>query len=194
MRGGRLGTVAATPWWQWALALGVMGMLSLAGLGHYHEFTTRSRRHGCISNQGSIDKMIAVWESRNQALPVDRELWLDLSSRGRILRVSPQLAAFQEERGIAPANRLRPGSDVLYTLCRDEIVFICPTRWILLSMQLGDETRKHHGLDVEMHYRWMSSTAPRAELDRGKRGAMCLLYGQVGPRYEPEDRHLLSGR
>jgi hypothetical protein len=169
--------------WSWVLMLALMSGCVAMGVSKYVEFTTMSHDRGCVSSQNSIDKTVGVWEAQFVALPTDRDVWIELGTDGRVTRVSPDLAAWQKTQRVPEKNALAPGATVLFEYNRDESVFACVERLKLV-------TPERLRASPEVHYRFIQSAKPCKELRGRKRGTLCLLYGELGPRGgEPHTPH-----
>lgn len=156
--------------------------LLINSVSMYTEFTPTSRSRGCMYNQNSIDKCMGVWESQNVELIKRGPLWIELDTRGRIARVSPELQAIGTAPGIPAQQTLRPGSSVLFDYSKDMNIFTCPERANRVGAAINDTA-------VEVEYRWMWSPDPIPELGGRRRGAICLFHHSVGPRDDPDARH-----
>jgi hypothetical protein len=179
------------PWWHWLFVGGILVLLSAAGISKRFEFESQSRARGCVSNQNSIDKAMRVWESQNVPLPVDRDLWIDIGTDGRIARVSADVEALQARLPVAERSRLARGSSVLFDLIKDHWVFWCPTRVNQVASHVGWDAARERSLSrPEVHYRWVSSSTSRADLGSPRR-TCCMLYGRHGVREDPDARHAL---
>jgi hypothetical protein len=168
-------------WLAFAL-LFVGGCELFFGHHHSHEYTSVSRARGCVSNLNSIDKCVGVWESQNVAIPMDRETWIEVDSRGRVTRVSPTVTELMKRAEVPARVRLAPGSTVLFDYVKDLNVFRCMSRVHAIQDEVLDK-------NPETHYRWVSSPEPREELRGRKRGVICLLHHDVGPRDRPDAVH-----
>lgn len=175
--------LSAIPW-RWVFALGVMGVLAFSGTDKYRLFAQQARVRGCIANQSTLAKAIGVWESQNVQLPADATAWIDVTTGGRVARVSPKLAGASAPWQAVPAQaKLVRDADVLFRYTRDVNLFRCPQRYSALRDRLGArETGKYLEENPEVHYRWV-----------GGRG-VCLLHGEIGPREDPDLVHAEARR
>lgn len=180
----RAGSIA----WAWLIVLGVLATLSWMGFSYQHEFTTLSRLRGCVSNQHALDKAIAVWESQYQPLPEDRAIQIDFASDGTIARTSPALDTWQAAARVPVAALLTRGSSVIFKYTKDVGLFQCPGRYQFVALSdemLQERLRKQ----PEIHYRFLSSPRPLPELGGRKRGVICELFGEIGPRDDLRNPH-----
>lgn len=152
-----------------------------------HEQSGYSRARGCMSNQNSIDKCIGVWESQRDAVPIKRDLWIELLSDGSIGRVSKDVEVFNASLKLPANEELKPGSKVLFNYTKDLNLFRCPARWNELADRGDAEVQL--AKQPEVHYRWICGPLRRPELGGRTRGTVCVPHGEAGEPGDPELRH-----
>ena len=148
----------------------IIGVLSIMGVSKYTEFTTTSRQQACISNQATIDKTVAVWESQNVAIPNPPSAQSDLTfnTNGDITASSgvfPGLAA------PATAKLDTTAKTSVYKFTKDPNVFCCPER----ANIAGGIGNLHSALEND--YTFRVDTANSTTLNNKSRGAFCINFG-----------------
>jgi prepilin-type N-terminal cleavage/methylation domain-containing protein len=70
----------------------IISVLATVGSATYAQFTTRSRKLACVSNQNTIDKAIGMWEMQNIRIQQKSDLYISktiaFDTKGKIIRTS----------------------------------------------------------------------------------------------------------
>ncbi|MBI4861570.1 MAG: prepilin-type N-terminal cleavage/methylation domain-containing protein [Candidatus Riflebacteria bacterium] len=149
----------------------IIGVLAIMGVSKYTEFTTDSRRKGCVANANSINKNVGVWEAQFTAIPPNVLGTIAFNTKGEITQSSyGALAA-------PPAKQLNNGAgkNVIADYTKDLNVFVCPERVNIV----GGLQQIRNAPEVD--YTFTIDPAAPASLAGNKRGTVCIPFNANGP-------------